>query len=57
MHYRLGIRRPIHALVHVLTQLMLGAYNTGSISETVEDRAKAAAYVKSTRAFDCRQNV
>ena len=43
MHYcLLGVR--IHALVHLLTYLhsnWLGAYNTGNITETVEDRAKA----------------
>ena len=40
MHYMLGIR--IHALVHLLTYLhsWLGAYKTGNISETVEDKAK-----------------
>jgi len=40
MHYiHIGLR--IHALVHLLTYLhsWLGVYETGNISETVEDRA------------------
>ena len=35
----LGVR--ILALVHLLTYSWFGAYKTGNISETVEDRAKA----------------
>jgi len=39
--YLLGVR--IHALVHLLTYLpWLGAYKTGSISETVKDEAKVS---------------
>jgi len=36
--------RPTYSLVHLLTYLhsWLGAYKSGNISETVEDRAKAA---------------
>jgi len=45
----------IHALVHLHS--WIGAYKTGKISETVEDKESYNGLLSCTRAFDCRQNV